>query len=87
MSRCNAYKFDGGDWIRFKSQWPQEKRFAREIAEEALEDYSVRHVDYDHNDVKIEVAIRCHSFAFYGSVEARPVFICVEMSREEAMKK
>lgn len=87
MSRYNsAYKFDGGDWRRFKSEWPQEPRFAREIAEEALEDYSVRQVEYNHNDVKIEVAIRCHSFAFYGSVESRPVFNCVEMSREEARK-
>lgn len=78
MTRYNsAYKFEGGDWRRFKSRYPQEPRFAREIAEEALEDYSVRQVDYNHNDAKIEVAIRCHSFAFFGSVEACPIFTCV----------
>lgn len=69
-----AYRYEDGDWREFASEYPPNKQNARAIAEEALEKYATENVDYDVNDSKIEVAIRCHSYSFWCAVENNPVF-------------
>ena len=76
-----AYRYEDGDWRKFASTYPPNKQNARAIAEEALEKYATENVDYDVDDSKIEVAIRCHSYAFWGSIENNPVFSATPVPR------
>lgn len=76
-----AYRYDDGDWREFTSEYPPNKQNARAIAEEALEKYATENVDYEVNDSKIEVAIRCHSYSFWCAVESNPVFSAAPIPR------
>lgn len=79
-----AYNFDNGDcWRHFNSVYPPEPHNIQAIAEDALEYHAVRHTDYDFSDAKIIVAIRCHSYAFYGNVENCPIFTATPITRKK----
>ena len=76
-----AYRYEDGDWCKFTSEYPPNKQNARAIAEDALEKYATGNVDYDVNDSKIEVAIKCHSYSFWCAVENNPAFSAAPIPR------
>lgn len=82
-----AYRYEDGDWCKFSSEYPPNKQNARAIAEEALEKYATENVDYDVDDSKIEVAIRCHSYSFWGGIENNPVFSATPIPRNLKAKE
>ena len=75
-----AYRVKGSDWMHFKSEWVHTA--IRYIAEDALEHFANDCCEYDFSDLEIEIAIRCHSYSFFGYVENCPVFTAVKRTKE-----
>ena len=69
-----AYRFRDEGWHHFESCFPPNPQNAQSIAEDAMENYAVRNVDYKISGEEISVAIRSHEYSFFTNVESCPIF-------------